>query len=75
MIAQHVANVLAQETLDALAKFLDPFDILLLHVPAAVGVVGFARFERLDFFLDAIIPGDVGDQIFDQRESLHRFDR
>ena len=33
VVAQHVAHVLAQEALDALAELHDPLDILLLHPP------------------------------------------
>src|SRR5262245_2003214 len=33
MIAQHVAHVLAQEALDALAEFLNAFDVDLPHSP------------------------------------------
>ena len=45
VIAQHVAHVLAQEALDALAEFLDAVDVGLLHAPRAVGGVGLARLE------------------------------
>ena len=37
VIAQHVADVLAQEALDALAEFLHAIDVALLHPPRAVG--------------------------------------
>ena len=40
VIAQHVADVLAQEALDALAVLLDAVDVLLRHPPGAVGRVG-----------------------------------
>jgi len=33
MLAQHVANILAKETFDALSKFLDAVDVLLGHAP------------------------------------------
>ena len=48
MIAQHVADVLAQEAFDALAEFLHAVDILLIHAPGAVRRVGLARLELLD---------------------------
>ena len=37
VLAQHVADVLAEETLDALAKLLHAFDVGLLHAPGAIG--------------------------------------
>ena len=36
MVAQHVANVLAEKAFDALAKLLHPVHILLRHSPCAV---------------------------------------
>ena len=52
VVAQHVADVLAQEALDALAEFLHAVDVVLLHPPGAVRRVGLARLERLDPLLD-----------------------
>ena len=37
VIAQDVADVLAQEALDALAEFLHAVDVFLGHAPGAVG--------------------------------------
>ena len=48
MIAQDVANILAQEALDALAKLLHAVDIFLRHAPGAVGRIRLARLEFLD---------------------------
>ncbi len=45
VVAQHVADVLAQEALDALAEFLHAVDVFLLHPPGAVGCVGLPRLE------------------------------
>ena len=56
VIPQHVADVLAQEALDALAEFLNPVDVLLRDAPRAVGGIGRARLELPDPFLDAGIP-------------------
>ena len=45
VVAQHVADVLAEEALDALAELADPVDVLLLHQPLRVrrGVNGGMR--------------------------------
>src|SRR5690242_19806710 len=75
MIAEDVADILAKETFDAFAKFLDAIDVALLHPPGAVGSVGWARFERLDPFFDRVIPRDIGNQILQPREGFHRLDR
>ena len=40
VVAQHVADVLAEETFDALAEFLHAVHVLLLHAPGAVRRVG-----------------------------------
>ena len=37
VVADDVADVLAQEALDALVELLDPVDVLLEHPPRAVG--------------------------------------
>ena len=75
VVAQHVADVLAQEALDALAELLHAVDVLLLHAPGAVRRVGRARLERLDLLLDLEVPRHVGHQVADRRERLHRLDR
>src|SRR5258708_2859448 len=75
VLAQDVADVLAEEALDALAKLLHALDVRLVHAPGAVGRVGRTRFELLDPLLDREVPGDVGDQVLDGRERLHRRDR
>ena len=48
MVAQDVADVLAQEALDALPELLHPVDVRLRHAPGAVRRVRRARLERLD---------------------------
>ena len=63
VVAQDVADVLAQEAFDALAEFLHAVDVRLRHAPGAVRRVGLARLELLDLLLDAEIPGNVGDQV------------
>ena len=75
MVAQDVADVLAQEALDALAEFLDAVDVLLGHAPGAVGGVRRPRLERRDALLDPVVPGDVGHQVLDERKGPHRLDR
>jgi len=37
MVAQHVANILAEKTFDAFPEFLNPIDVGLLHPPCAIG--------------------------------------
>ena len=52
VVAQDVADVLAEEALDALAEFLHAVDVLLLHAPGAVRRVRRARgLNFLIFFL------------------------
>ena len=40
VVAQHVADVLAEEALDALAELLHAVDVVLLHAPGAVRASG-----------------------------------
>src|SRR5947207_5548371 len=56
VIAQHVANVLAQEAFDAFTKLLYAIDLALIHLPFHVWL----GCERRNLFVDAVIPGDVG---------------
>ena len=69
VVAQHVADVLAEKTFDALAEFLHAVHVRLLHPPGAVRGVGLARLELLDLCLDAKIPGNVRRQIADAAET------
>jgi hypothetical protein len=55
MVAQHVADVLAQEALDALAELLHPVHVRLRHPPGAVRRVGRPGREPLDAPLHFII--------------------
>ena len=52
---------------------LDPLDVLLVPAPILLHVVG--RRERLDRLVDPVVPRHVGDEVADQREGAHRFDR
>src|SRR5437867_10830794 len=63
-----MTNVLAQETLNALAEFLHPINVFLLHSPIGPRLWS----ERRNFLVDLVIPGNVCDQVFDDRERLHR---
>src|SRR5581483_2581653 len=75
VVAQDVADVLAEEALDALAKLEHAVDVLLLYAPRlARGHVLLVRGERRDLLVHLVVPADVGDQVLDQRESLHRAD-
>src|SRR2546426_7005504 len=75
VLPQDVTYVLTQEAFNAFSKFLNTVHILLLHAPASIWSIGGARLEFLDLFLDAKIPGDVGDQIPDRGKAFHGFDR
>jgi hypothetical protein len=68
-----VANILAEIALDALSKFLHPFDILLGDTPSAIFGVGRARFELRNMLFYLVIPRDVSDQVFYVGKRLHWF--
>ena len=51
MVAQDVADVLAEKTFDALAELLHAVDVRLLHAPRAVRCIGRAGLNFLIFFL------------------------
>jgi len=70
VVAQNVADVLAEKTFDAFAKFLDAIDVALVHFPFDI----FSGLERGDFFVDLVVPGDVGDEVFDDRKGFERRD-
>src|SRR5438552_14875372 len=74
MLAQHVADILAEETFYAFAEFLHAVHIRLSHAPGAVRRVGRTRLERLDLFLHPEVPRNVTDQVPDARKGLHRLD-
>src|SRR5437899_8713894 len=67
MFAQHMTYILAEKTLDALAKFLHTINIFLLHLPVSAG----SWAEGGYFLVDRVIPRNVGDQIFDDGKRLH----
>src|SRR5690242_18031498 len=74
VLAQHVADVLAQKALDAFPEFLHPIHVALLHAPGAIGRIGRPRCKALDALLHAVIPRHIGHQILDARERVHRLD-
>src|SRR3989304_2532223 len=70
VVADDVADVLAQEALDALAELLAALDILLEHAPRAVGLLGPGP-EGGNRLRLLVVEGDVRRQVPDEREGLH----
>jgi hypothetical protein len=70
VFAKDMADVLAKKTFDALPEFLDAIDVDLRNFPVGVRV----RAEGGDFFVDSVVPGNVGDEVFDAREGFHGHD-
>jgi hypothetical protein len=68
VITQDMAYVLTEETLDTLAKLLHSINVSLIHFPFDTGT----RRERRDLTVYPVVPGDIGDQILDNRKCLHR---
>ena len=64
MFAKDVADILAQKAFDALAEFLDAVDVDLGNFPVRFWL----RPEGGNFFVDGVVPGNVGDEIFDYAE-------
>ena len=75
VLAQHVADVLAEKAFNALAELLDPLDVHLGHAPRAVGGIGRPRLKAPDALLGAEVPRDVGHEILDRRQRAHRLHR
>src|SRR5438093_237780 len=73
VVAQDVADVLAEEALDALPEFLDPLDVLLLPAPLLLGHV-LGRPEGRDPAVHLVVPRDVRHEVTDEREGAHRLD-
>src|SRR4029450_6679753 len=71
LVAQHVADVLAQVAFDALAEFLNAVDVLLHHAVVAIGVAR-PRLEGRNAFLLPVIPRHIGDPVLDHGEGLDR---
>jgi hypothetical protein len=70
MISQHVADILAKETLDALAKLLHPIDVALIHLPFSI----WARREWRNLFIDLVVPGNICNEVLNQWKGAHRLD-
>src|ERR1700722_13783019 len=68
MISENVTNVLAKETFDAFAELLHAVDIFLVKGPIGI----FSWSEGSDALVHLIVPGNIGDQVFDVRESFDR---
>jgi hypothetical protein len=67
VFAKDVAHILAEKAFDALAKLLDAVDIELGDFP----LHSLAGFESRDFAVDTVIPGNVGDKVFDCGKGFH----
>jgi hypothetical protein len=74
VVAEHVADVLAEEALDALPELLHPVDVRLLHAPGAIFRVGRPRRELPDLLLDPVVPRHVRDEVAHVWEGPHRLD-
>ncbi len=71
MFTENVAHILAQETFNALAELLYPVHVLLVHLPLRT----LAAFERWDFLVHLVVPGNISNQVLDHRKRLHRLNR
>src|ERR671916_3005203 len=65
--SQDVADILAHKALDALLRFVEALDILLVHGEGRL----LAGPERRDALRDLVVPGDVGDQVLYDGEGTH----
>jgi len=67
VFAKYVAHVLAEKAFDTLSKLLDAVHIKLGDFPFH----SLTGFEGRDFAVDTIVPGNVGDKVFDSRKGFH----
>ena len=74
VIANDVADILAQVAPDALTELLHPFDVSLYHTPCPVFGIRQTGREGLASLLDTIVQGHIGYEILDEEECSHRFD-
>ena len=73
VVADHVADVLAQEALDALAELLGALHVDLRH-PVLAGLQILRRRERRDLAGLLVVERHVGHQVADHREGAQRGD-
>ena len=73
VVTDHVAGVLAQEALDALAELLAPLHVDLLHA-VVTGLEPGRRCERRHLARLLVVEGHVGDEVADDRERAQRRD-
>ncbi len=66
VLTEDVAHILAQEAFNTLPRFLHLIYIFLVHFPIGAG----AGLEWRNFLVDAVIPGNVDNQIFDHGKRL-----
>src|ERR1700674_766533 len=71
--SQDMADVLAEEALDAFTELHHALNVLLLHPPGlAAREIFLAGRKRWYFLVDLVVPADVGHEVFDHREGFHR---
>src|SRR6185437_8548416 len=68
VLAKDVANILAKETFNTLAEFLHAVHIALIKLPRRAS----SRLECRNLFIDLVVPGNVGNQVFNDRKGFHR---
>jgi len=71
VFSQNVAHVLAEKTLDALAKLLNALDVSLLNAPCTIGGIRRTGFELLDRFLGPEIPRNIRDKVAYDWKRVH----
>jgi len=67
VFAKDMAHILAEKAFDALSKLLHAVHIELRDFPFDAG----ARSESRDFPVDTVVPGNVGDKVFDSGKGFH----
>jgi hypothetical protein len=72
VFAQHVANILAKEALDAFSEFLYPVDIALRNPPGTIRSIGSAGLELPDPLLDMVVHRNIGNKVANHGKGLHR---
>jgi hypothetical protein len=67
VFAKDVTDILAEKAFDALTKLLDTVHIQLRDSP----IHALAGFEGRNFAVDTIVPGNVGDKVFNSGKGFH----